>query len=110
MTIHIEDLKFQTIIGILDFERTTPQNVIINLEIEYIYAQNQFINYAEVSELIKSTMLKEKFLLLEDALLFVAQKLKKEFIKINTLSLKITKPSIMPDCTVSLSDFYKFNS
>ena len=110
MKIHIQDLKFQTIIGILDFERVTPQDVIVNLEIEYVYKENLFINYAEVSQLVKSTMIKEKFLLLEDALSFISQKLKKEFSKINTLTLKIMKPSIMPDCTVSLSDFYNFNS
>ncbi|MBU4111247.1 dihydroneopterin aldolase, partial [bacterium] len=31
MTIHIEDLQFQCIIGILDFERVKEQNIIINL-------------------------------------------------------------------------------
>ncbi|NPA60178.1 MAG: dihydroneopterin aldolase, partial [Epsilonproteobacteria bacterium] len=35
MIIHIENLKFQCIIGILDFERETPQDVIINLTIRY---------------------------------------------------------------------------
>ncbi len=110
MTIHIEDLKFQTIIGILDFERVTPQAVVVNLEIEYMYQKNEFINYVEVSDLIKSTMIQEEFLLLEDALSFLSIKLKKEFSKINSLILKITKPSIMPDCTVSLSNFYTFDS
>jgi len=110
MKIHIEDLKFQTIIGILDFERVTPQDVILTLEIDYDYEQNRFINYAEVSELLKSTMIQEKFLLLEDALSFLSIKLKKDFPRINRLQLKITKPSIMPDCKVSLSDSYSFNS
>ena len=109
MTIHIEDLKFQTIIGILDFERTTPQDVIINLTIEYTY-EDDFINYAEVSSLIKSTMVDKEFLLLEDALVYLATTLKKDFPKIDTLYLKITKPSIMPDCKVSLSDTFSFNS
>lgn len=109
MTVHIEDLKFQTIIGILDFERVTPQDVIINLEIEYDY-KDDFINYAEVSALITLTMINSKFLLIEDALSQLSVKLKKEFTKINTLNLKITKPSILPDCTVSVSNFYKFNS
>ena len=67
MTIFIEDLKFQTIIGILDFEREKVQDVIINLEIDYNY-KNEFINYAEVSEHIKSSMIKNQFQLIEDAL------------------------------------------
>jgi len=37
MKVHIQDLRFQTIIGILDFERVKPQEVIINLELEYNY-------------------------------------------------------------------------
>jgi len=52
MRVHIEDLKFHTIIGILDFERTTPQEVIINLSLDYKY-QDDFINYAHISEHIK---------------------------------------------------------
>jgi dihydroneopterin aldolase len=109
MKIYIEDLKFQTIIGILDFERTNVQDVLINLEINYEY-KKEFINYAEVAQLIKSTMIEAKFLLIEDALKNLANTLKKEFIEINTLYLKITKPSILPDCKVSVSEFYNFNS
>ena len=109
MTIHIEDLKFQTIIGILDFERVTPQDVIINVEIEYNYI-DRFINYVEVNQTIKDIMIESKFLLIEEALTTLSHKLKKEFFLINLLTLKITKPSILPDCTVSVSDIFKFNS
>ncbi len=109
MTIHIEDLKFQSIIGILDFERTTPQDVIINLTIQYNY-KDLFINYAEVSDLIKATMIEKKFLLLEDALQDLSEILKKEFSQIEKLFLKITKPSIIPDCKVSLSDNFSYVS
>jgi len=109
MTIHIEDLKFQTIIGILDFERITPQDVIVNLSITYNF-ENEFINYADVATLIKKEMQKKQFLLLEDALAEISKTLQNKFSKINTLNLKITKPSIMPDCRVSLSETYKFDS
>ena len=96
MTIHIEDLRFQCIIGILDFERTTLQDVTLNITIDYEY-KDEFINYADVVNLLKSTMIQKKFL-------------QKEFPKINTLYLKITKPSILPDCTVSVSNIYNFES
>ena len=109
MTIFIEDLKFQTIIGILDFERTTPQDVIINIEITYTY-KDTFINYAEVASLIKSDMKKNKYHLIEDALKALGTKLKEKFPAIEKLSLKITKPSILPDCKVSVAEFYKFDS
>ena len=52
MIIHIEDLRFRCIIGILDFERTAPQDVIIDLQIEYDY-EKKFINYVDIVEFIK---------------------------------------------------------
>ena len=109
MTIHIEDLKFQCIIGILDFEREQEQDVIINLEIDYIY-NNDFINYADVATLLQNRMKKEQFLLIEDALENLSSLLKKNFSNIISLNLKITKPSILPSCRVSVSNFYKFDS
>jgi len=109
MTIQIEELKFQCIIGILDFERVTPQDICINLSIDYEY-EDTFINYADVSEVIKKSMIEEQFLLIEDALSYLSTKLKEKFPLINELHLKISKPSILPDCKVSVSNFYKFNS
>lgn len=109
MTINIEDLKFQCIIGILDFERISPQDIIVNIDINYIYT-NKFINYADISNFIKLEMINKKFLLIEDALSHLIKKLKEEFSLINSLSLKITKPSILPDCKVSVSDSVSFNS
>ncbi|WP_457744189.1 dihydroneopterin aldolase [Sulfurimonas sp.] len=109
MKIYVEDLKFHCIIGILDFEREKEQEVIINLKITYEY-NNEFINYAEIVMLIKSQMQKNKFLLIEDALENLSLNLKKNFSKINTLYLKITKPSILADCNVSVSENYCFHS
>jgi len=107
MIIDIEDLKFQCIIGILDFERVQEQDVIINLAIDYEY-KNEFINYADVVTFVKKEMIKNKFLLIEDALSYLSTHLKKKFPLINILNLKITKPSILPDAKVSVSDIYKF--
>jgi 7,8-dihydroneopterin aldolase/epimerase/oxygenase len=109
MRIHIEELEFDTIIGILDFERVTPQKVIINLWIDYDYI-DEFIDYAEVSSYLKEYIRKSEFLLIEDALSSVSKNLKEKFPLINRLYLKITKPSIMPDSRVSVSDTYSFLS
>jgi len=109
MTIHIEDLKFQCIIGILDFERITPQDVIINLTLDYSY-EKEFINYADIVQIIKDMMTNEKFELIEDALKSINLKLNKEYKAIKSIDLKITKPSILPDCKVSVSNYYKTQS
>jgi dihydroneopterin aldolase len=109
MTIHVEDLKFQCIIGILNFERITPQDIIVNLTLDYNY-KNKFINYADIVQIIKDMMINEKFELIEDALNSINLKLNKEYKAIKSIDLKITKPSILPDCKVSVSNHYKSQS
>lgn len=109
MRVHIEDLKFQCIIGILEFERVTPQDVIVNLALDYEYKE-AIINYAEVVEIVKSDLILNKYLLIEDALQELSAKLKEKFFRIQTLDIKITKPSILEGCTVSVSNRYNFIS
>ena len=103
MTIHIEDLSFECIIGLLDFERITPQKVIVNLELDYAYT-NEFINYADVTQLIKNTLLKNKYELIETALNELFNLLAEAYPLIQKLHIKITKPNILPDCRVSVSN------
>jgi 7,8-dihydroneopterin aldolase/epimerase/oxygenase len=103
MRVYIEDLTFKCIIGILDFERVKKQKVIINLYFDYEFKDDKFINYAEVSSLIKEIMKKEKFELLEDAILTIEKRLTSKY-EIKNLNLKISKPTILKDCVVSLSN------
>lgn len=109
MTIHIEDLKFECIIGILDFERVRPQNVIVNILLEYNY-ENGFINYAQIVDIVKDLMIKSEFLLIEDALEAINLNLTKEYININSIYIKITKPSILRDVKVSVSKHFSLQS
>ena len=103
MKIEITDLSFKCIIGILDFERIKKQKVLINVSFEYEYSKEFFMDYAEVSNLIKTTMKKEKFFLLEDAILYLESLLLNSY-KITTLKIKISKPNILKNCIVSLSN------
>ena len=88
MKIEISNLTFKCIIGILDFERIKKQKVIINLSFEYQFSKDSFINYAEVSDLVEKTMKKQKFLLLEDAILHLENLLNTSY-NINNLKIKI---------------------
>ena len=103
MKIQITELTFKCIIGILDFERIKKQKVIINLSFEYEFSKDIFINYADVADLVKKTMKKEKFLLLEDAILHIENLLNTTY-KIKNLKIQISKPNILKDCIVSLSN------
>ena len=103
MKIEISDLTFKCIIGILDFERIKKQRVILNISFEYNFSKDLFIDYSEISNLIKSVMKKEKFLLLEDAILHLKNLLNNSY-QISNLYIKISKPNILKNCIVSLSN------
>ncbi len=107
MTIHIQALEFETIIGILDFERTTKQKVRIDCTIDYTYDQ-QFLDYSLVAKLIEAEMHAHQFELIEEAILTLKERLKDEFPLIETLFLKISKPDILANCEVSLSETFKY--
>ena len=50
MKILIEKLTFECIIGILDFERITPQEVLIDISFKYKYKNSSsFIDYSKVA-------------------------------------------------------------
>lgn len=108
MTIHIEDLTFDVIIGLLDFERDKPQRVIINLEASYDYSDDKFIDYADIVLLIQNELKEKRYELLENALIGLKEILYTTYPHLKTLSLKISKPDILPECTVSLSKTWDF--
>ena len=103
MTIHIEDLRFKCIIGLLEFERHTPQEVIVTLELDYDYTDT-FINYAELAGLIETHLQEKKYELLETALNELTEIISTQFSLITRLFLKISKPDILPNCRVSVSN------
>ena len=108
MTIHIEALTFDVIIGLLDFERDRPQRVIIDLEASYDYTEGNFIDYAEIVTSIQNIMKQERYELLEDALLGIEQKIHIDYPHIHKLFMKISKPDIIAECRVSLSKTWDY--
>jgi dihydroneopterin aldolase len=108
MQIHIEALTFEVIIGLLDFERDRPQRVIVDLKASYDYANENFIDYADMVFLIKKELNEKKYALLEEALLGMKKRLYSTYPQLKTLSLKIAKPDILPECTVALSHSWNF--
>lgn len=107
MTIHIESLQFDAIIGLLDVEREREQQVSVDLEAVYAYEQQSFINYADLAEMIEKKIKKERYLLLEEALLDLKENITETYPLIETLKLKIAKPDILKNCTVALSQSWK---
>jgi len=98
-SIIIKNFEFDTIIGVLDFERVTPQKVIINSEISYTY-EGKYLDYAQVSSIIKDILQTKKFEIIEDSLEYICSYLKNEFPNITHINLEILKPNILNDLIV----------
>ena len=103
MTIEIENLTFDAIIGILPEERVLPQKVIVNVKLDYQYKKGAFINYATLADLIENSIKNSKFELIEEALLALHVEIKTAFFQISSIKLKISKPTILDYCGVSVS-------
>ena len=103
----IENLEFEAIIGILPEEREKTQKVMVNAEIEY-ENKNEFIDYAQVCDLIENLTKEKKFLLIEDALSDIETELLKKYPQIKSLKLKIQKPEILSNALVGVEILRKY--
>jgi len=109
LTIHIKELSFEAIIGILEHERQTPQRVMVDIDMEYEYQEGNFINYAVVAEDIERMIVSNQYHLLEDAVIDIENDLSKKYEKLlKSLYIEIKKPDILGNCVVSLSKMKKF--
>lgn len=104
MRILIENLEFECIIGILDFERNSPQPVRICAKFE----ADEFIDYAKTCTELEKIFKEQKFELIEDALNFCEAKFKKEIHTLKYFYMKILKPKILQNAVVGaeIEKFY----
>jgi dihydroneopterin aldolase len=103
MIVKIENLRFKTVIGVLEHERTTPQEIRIDAVFEYEYEPGNYLDYALAARLIEEHMQKMAFRLLEEALISLHDMLKLNFPFIKSLTITIAKPHILPNCTPSVT-------
>ncbi|WP_024751128.1 FolB domain-containing protein [Helicobacter pylori] len=102
--VHIHNFVFETILGILEFERLKPQKISVDLDLFYTELPNKaYLDYMEIQEIIQNTMREKQYLLIEDALKDLSQILKMRYNEISELYLKISKLEISPDSQVGAS-------
>ncbi len=102
--VHIHNLVFETILGILEFERLKPQKISVNLDLFYTELPSKaYLDYMEIQELIQNTMQEKQYLLIEDALKDLSHVLKTHYKEISELYLKISKLEISPNSQVGAS-------
>lgn len=108
MKIHIENLSFEAIIGLLPKERHTPQKVCVDMEIDYTYTPNNFLDYAKIALEVENHICTTQYELLEDAIEGIKEVSLVLYPTIKQLSIKITKPDILPTCRVGVSKTFNF--
>ncbi|WQY78318.1 FolB domain-containing protein [Helicobacter pylori] len=102
--VHIHNLVFEAILGILEFERLKPQKISVNLDLFYTQLPNKaYLDYMEIQEIIQNTMREKQYLLIEDALKDLSHALKTRYKEITELYLKISKLEISPNSQVGAS-------
>ncbi|OOP78818.1 FolB domain-containing protein [Helicobacter pylori] len=102
--VHIHNLVFETILGILEFERLKPQKISVDLDLFYTQLPNKaYLDYMEIQEIIQNTMREKQYFLIEDALKDLSQILKTRYKEISELFLKISKLEISPNSQVGAS-------
>ncbi|PUD01944.1 dihydroneopterin aldolase [Helicobacter pylori] len=110
--VHIHNLVFETILGILEFERLKPQKISVNVDLFYTQLPSKaYLDYMEIQELIQKMMQEKQYLLIEDALKDLSHALKTRYNEISELYLKISKLEISPNSQVgaSVKIYYETN-
>ena len=109
MTIAIESLTFEAILGLLPHERRTPQRIVADCRIGYTFQNgNGYVDYAAVASLIRETVQSGRFELIEEAIEAVLQAISTRNGEIAWVWLKICKPDILPDCRVCVEEKRQF--
>jgi 7,8-dihydroneopterin aldolase/epimerase/oxygenase len=100
-SIFISELKVKTKLGVPEWERMTPQTIILDIEIGYDLsaagnsdAIADTIDYGAVVARIQSTLKEHSFQLVEALAEHVCQLILKEF-KAESVKIKVAKPGIL---------------
>ncbi|GAA8926028.1 dihydroneopterin aldolase [Helicobacter pylori] len=102
--VHIHHFVFETILGILEFERLKPQKISVDLDLFYTQLPSRaYLDYIKIQELIQKMMQEKQYLLIEDALKDLSHVLKTRYNEISELYLKISKLEISPNSQVGAS-------
>jgi len=101
-TIFLSEVKVQTKLGVPEWERMTPQTIILDIEIGYDLSNacqsddvSDTIDYGAVVNRVRETLQENSFQLVEKLAEHLSQLILKEF---NALSVKIkvAKPTVLP--------------
>ena len=96
ISVFVDNLEFDTIIGLLDFERVNSQKICVSMEFEAC----EFVDYAAVCGITQREFNENKFYKIEDALEYFAIKFKAIYPSLTKFYMKISKIEIVPNAIV----------
>jgi len=99
MTLLIENLQVQAIMGIYAKERQQSQKIIIDGKFSYDFS-GIYTDYVALKELILTHIAESHFGLIEEALFGLHETIKENFDEFKEIELTIRKPDILSDCIV----------
>lgn len=101
--IFVKDLRVDCIIGILESEKVKTQPLLVSMELEKDLKEcaktgdlDKSINYAALSERVKSYIIQRKALLLEELAEELCKLILKEF-KPESVTIRLNKPEAVAD-------------
>ncbi|TSA86581.1 dihydroneopterin aldolase [Helicobacter mehlei] len=96
MTLLIENYQLDVLIGTMVSEQTTPQPILINLQVEYNYPHDHkgkdYLDYMDLLEVVQNKFATTQYQLLEQALEEITAWLKICFPAITHIDMEIRKP------------------
>ena len=103
VSLHVEA---HAIVGILDFERTQPQPVVVDIDLTidletcaYTGDLRESVNYAKVDEIVRFFLLRGRFRLLESAAVAMCHSVMLAAANVTQVSIALSKPAILKDST-----------
>lgn len=102
ITLRIENLALNAIIGLLESERKAPQRLLVNAKIVYKF-RGKYMDYVAISAMIEQMLTHNAYHTLESALIDISNALKRHFKPIKRIKLSIKKLDILDTCIVGAS-------
>ncbi len=101
MKILIENLEFESVIGIYKHERKEKQKVVMDIYIDYNYS-GKYLDYSEVADFVQQFIQANGFYSIEEALIKLSEELKNTYKNIKNIKLRLRKPTILPNADVGV--------
>lgn len=112
--VHLKNLKVHCIVGIHNEERMHPQDIFIDIDLDYDYSDciayediHKTLDYSELASLTSKFIFDKKFLLLETLVEETTKQIVHRWPEITYVKIKVKKPAAVPAASYAAITFEK---